>query len=262
MRAKIIQLGHIKTVILISLISIIGSVLVYIPIGYLIEGKVHFTGIVISILAPMIIAPSVSWYMVKLLIKIHHLEIEMRELATFDSLTKVMSRKTFLTNTQTIYELIQRDKLSLAMLYIDIDNFKKINDTYGHSIGDVVLRDFGYILKELKRRSDLVGRLGGEEFAFILPETNMKGATNFADNLRNIVNNKIVKYDNISISYTISIGVSVFNNNNQVNLDELTKQSDEALYIAKHSGKDSTIIYEANKSLGEERGYTAEILSF
>jgi len=244
MRETIIKLGRVKTIIVIALIAIIGSVLVFIPIGYLLLGEIHPVDIIIAMLIPMIISPIISWYTVGLIFKIHNLEVKMRELATFDSLTKVMSRKAFLTNALTIYELMQRNKLSLAILYIDIDNFKNINDTYGHIVGDEVLKDFGHILKEYKRGSDLVGRLGGEEFAIVLPKTDVEGATTFADNLRKTVNNSIVKYKDITISYTISIGISVLDQNNHVDFNNLIKQSDEALYFAKNSGKNCTKLYD------------------
>lgn len=245
MRAKIIQLGRIKTVILISLVSVISSVLIYLPFAYLLEGEVLVTGIIITVIVPMLIAPSVSWYIIGLLIKMHHLEVEMRDLATFDSLTNVMSRKAFLTNAQTIYQLNKREKSSLALLYIDIDDFKKINDTHGHAIGDEVLKDFGHVLKKYKRESDLVGRLGGEEFAFVLPRTDIEGAVNFAEHLKNIINSNIVTYEQIHISYTVSIGISVFDKDNQINLDKLIHQADKALYTAKNSGKDCIIVYKA-----------------
>lgn len=252
MRKIIAQLGHIKSLLIITLFSTIASILIYIPVAYLIDDTILFSGILIAVIAPMIIAPSVSWYMIRLIIQIDLLETQMRELATFDNLTKVMSREAFLTNAQTIYKLIQRDKSLLAVLYIDIDDFKKVNDTYGHSIGDKVLKDFGHILRENTRKSDLVGRLGGEEFAFILADINSNGAIKFANNLRDRVNNTVVKLDDISISYSISIGISIFSNKKQVNLEELINQSDKALYIAKNSGKNCTILYEGNKSQEEE----------
>ena len=97
-RNKIVELGQIKIVSIITLISIVISILVYMVIGYLIEGKIVITGILIATIVSSIIAPSISWYMIGLLIKVHYLEIEMRTLATYDSLTKVLSRKAFLTN--------------------------------------------------------------------------------------------------------------------------------------------------------------------
>jgi len=242
MRNKIVKLGRSKIVGIITLISIAISILVYMVIGYLIEGNIAITGILIAIIVSLIMAPLISWYMIGLLIKVHYLEIEMRTLATYDSLTKVLARKAFLTNAQNIYQIHQREKNILSILYIDIDDFKNINDTYGHKIGDDVLKSFGKILQDNKRESDIVGRLGGEEFAYILPSTNNDGAEQFSNNLRKIVNSQTIQLNNIDLTYSISIGVSVLNNNT-IDLETLIHQADEALYIAKHSGKDCTIIY-------------------
>lgn len=240
---KIVELGHIKTVILISLFSLVFSVLFLFAVGYFTGLEINPINYVNSILAPLIIAPIASWYIIKLLISTYHLEAKMRKMATYDTLTNVMSRRSFLTNAQAVYALVQRNNSSIAILYIDIDSFKKVNDTYGHSTGDEVLKNFGNILMEHKRESDLVGRLGGEEFTFLLPETNMKGAVKFADRLRDIVNNSVIIFDGATLSYSVSIGISVCNNDNEVTFDELVKQSDKALYVAKKSGKDCTILY-------------------
>lgn len=184
--------------------------------------------------------------MIGLLIKIHHLEVEMRKLATYDSLTNIFSRKAFLTNSESLLSLTKKDKSILAILYIDIDNFKQINDTYGHNVGDEVLKSFGKILKNSKKENDIVGRLGGEEFAFLLSKTDIKGAIEFANKLHTIINKDKVPYSNTVLQYTVSIGVSIFNQNNQVELQTLLQQSDEALYQAKHSGKNCTKLYKEN----------------
>ena len=104
MRVKITQYGQFKTVVLITLVSVISSVLIYLSIGNFTREGIVFSGIIISIVVPAVITPSVSWYMIGMLIKIHHLEVEMRELATYDSLTKVMSRKAFLTNSEVLHQ--------------------------------------------------------------------------------------------------------------------------------------------------------------
>lgn len=243
MRETIAKLGQVKTIILITIFAIISSELIYIMLAYFIIGEVRSIGFFISFIAPAILAPITSWFTIGLLIKVHYLELEMRELATYDDLTKVLSRKAFLTNAEILYQLAKRDRTSLAMLYIDIDDFKNINDKYGHSIGDKVLTLFGDILKESKRESDLVGRLGGEEFAYILPSTDSVGASSFAKNLKEKLKESYLEHDNLKINYTISIGVSIYSTENNVKLEELINQADEVLYSAKHSGKNKVVIY-------------------
>lgn len=242
-RTRIIKLGLVKTVFLITLFSIISSITMYIAVWYFFLEELLFSGIVMSTLTPAILTPLISWYIIKLLIKIHQSEIEMEKLITYDHLTTVMARQPFLINAQTIYNASKRDKLSMAVLYIDIDDFKKINDTYGHFIGDKVLISFGEILNTTKRASDLVGRLGGEEFAFILPSSDADGAKKFASKLIKIINETVIPFDDFKIKFAISIGIAIFNQNNLVSLDELFKQSDKALYIAKNSGKNCSELY-------------------
>lgn len=243
MRVKIAKLGRVKTIIIITVFSIIASEIMYIFLGKFLGVEVHKVGFIISGVVPLTLVPLTSWFTIGLLIKIHHMEVEMRELATFDDLTKVMSRKAFLTNAEVLYKLNKRDSKPLAMLYIDIDDFKDINDKYGHNIGDMVLSSFGEKLKENKRESDLVGRLGGEEFAFVLPETDGSGAQTFAKHLKDKIEEQYILYDGLKLRYTISIGISIFNEKNKVNLETLIKQSDISLYGAKNSGKNEIVIY-------------------
>lgn len=247
MREKIADLGQVKTILIITILSVIASEILYMILGYFLVGSVHKIGFIISFVVPFILAPTTSWFTIGLLIKVHYLELEMRELATYDDLTKVMTRKAFLTNADVLYKLAKRDDSSLAILYIDIDDFKDINDKYGHDIGDKVLNSFGTVLRENKRASDLIGRLGGEEFAYILPETDSNGALKFANNLRNILKKQYLKNGNIEVHYSISIGISIFDSKNKVSLEELIKQSDESLYSAKHAGKDNIVLYDSNK---------------
>lgn len=243
MRSMIIKNGQIKTILFITVISVIISELFFFIVSYSLAVTIVLKGILISFIIPLIVTPILSWYLVSLIIKIHHLEVKMRNLATYDSLTNVLSRKAFMTNAEVLYQLNKREQSTLAFLYIDIDDFKKINDKYGHQAGDVVLKSFGEILDKNRRESDIVGRLGGEEFAYVLPETNIQGAMKFSNNLRNIINNQFIEFDNIKIKYTISIGVSICDCNNMVFLDELIRQADEALFIAKHQNKDCVIEY-------------------
>jgi len=197
----------------------------------------------ISIIAPALIAPSVTWYIVGLLIKINQLECEQRTLATYDILTGLLLRRPLLEKFKALLRLIERNNSSLSLAYIDIDNFKKINDTYGHAGGDAVLESFGANLREIMRKSDLVGRIGGEEFIIVLPDTDINSAINVLNKIRRSIKSKTLNFSNQPIQYTVSIGVTVFNKDNQVGLEKLIMQSDYALYTAKCSGKNCIAKY-------------------
>jgi diguanylate cyclase len=246
MRNKIAKIGRTGIVTLITIFSVIASVVITVAILILFSSEVEPLPIFISIIAPAIIAPTVSWYMVGLVIKIHQLEMEMRTLATYDTLTGVMTRGAFLSNIESIYQIIRRNKSSLSLVYIDIDDFKKINDTYGHPGGDAVLKSFSSIIKKCNRKSDLVGRIGGEEFAIALPDTGLDGSIQISNKIRLLAKNTRVKYSSKTIQYTVSIGVALFGQENQIDLEQLIRQSDNALYKAKSSGKDCVMEYKAN----------------
>ena len=234
-------MGRIKTVILITIISIIASVVISLAMLVVSGSEIRFFNMMVSVVTPMIIAPAVTWYMVGLFITIHHLEEKMRKLATYDMLTGAMTRHAFLEAYENIYYYNQRNKLSLAMIYIDLDDFKKINDTYGHAGGDETLISLSYIIKEHKRKSDIFGRMGGEEFILVLPDTSVDGAISLANKLRCLAKQTKVKYRQNDIQYTVSMGVAVFEPCHQVNLEQLISQADNALFQAKHLGKDCVV---------------------
>ena len=199
-----------------------------------------------SIIVPAIIAPSVTWYITGLLIKIHKLEKESKALATYDTLTGLLTRHAFQANIESVFKRTIRNRTLLSLAYIDIDDFKNINDVYGHAAGDEVLKSFGFTMKNNLRDSDLVGRAGGEEFVLALPDTNLKNAISILNKIRLLTKDKGVEIHDQMIYFTISIGVTQYEHNNRVSFEQLVKQSDDALYMAKNNGKDCVIEYKAN----------------
>jgi diguanylate cyclase (GGDEF)-like protein len=199
-----------------------------------------------SIVVPMIITPAVVWYIVSLLLEVHRLEEEQRHLATYDMLTGLMTRRAFLESSSALIKLMGRKKTLMALAYIDIDNFKNVNDIHGHAGGDEVLKSFASLLHGHLRESDLVGRIGGEEFAIALPYTDLNNSIDVLEKIRLSSKNDAVNCSSKTIQYTISIGVTIFDSDNPVNLEQLATQSDNALYKAKNSGKDCIVKYKAN----------------
>ncbi|MCD6433021.1 MAG: GGDEF domain-containing protein, partial [Sulfurimonas sp.] len=152
---------------------------------------------------------------------------------TIDSLTGAYNRRYLYSISEELIALTKREKRHLSVSMIDIDNFKKINDTYGHNIGDEVIKTVVNIIKRSKRDSDLSIRFGGEEFVILFPNTNIEQSTIVLEKIRqaieqcNLINN---------VSFTVSIGVSEFIYNEN-NMEKAIKRADERLYIAKNSGK-------------------------
>ena len=164
-----------------------------------------------------------------------------------DSMTDLYNRRYFYTVANDMINLSHREKKSLSVIMIDIDFFKKINDTYGHAVGDIVIKKFAEIMIEHTRKSDIVARMGGEEFVILLPNTDLEGARKISLILREAVEKEVIKInDTISVSFTISIGVTVVAQN-ELEIDDALNRADKALYHAKKSGRNRVeVLYKTN----------------
>jgi diguanylate cyclase (GGDEF)-like protein/PAS domain S-box-containing protein len=165
------------------------------------------------------------------------LEQELRTQATTDALTGLPNRRQFLNDLESELSLIQRHRdLTTALLMLDLDHFKVINDEYGHSTGDEVLKHFARQLIQVSRRSDKLGRLGGEEFCLLLPRTSTEQACQMAERLRARVADGNVQVGNSQLNYTVSIGVSMVLTSDK-KVDDALARADAALYRAKDAGR-------------------------
>lgn len=160
----------------------------------------------------------------------------LEKLANIDSLTRLSNRRHTMEQMQVQIELANRHQLDLMIAIADLDYFKKINDTFGHAAGDRVLQAFGTLCKSVLRSSDLVGRIGGEEFLIALPHTDRVAAKNTLENLSQKVKELGGNLDIDGLTLSISCGLVA--NNAEFELAELLVQADEALYKAKQKGRD------------------------
>ena len=171
------------------------------------------------------------------------------ELATKDGLTKLFTHRHFFTLLDTELKRTARYNHVMSVLMMDIDNFKSINDTYGHQVGDKILREVAKVISTTVRKIDMPARYGGEEFAVLLPETSIDGAKIVAEKLRQKVSEIVIELnDSTKVSATISIGVASFPD---VDGDELAlmEQADKALYQAKNNGKNCVYVCENGEFL-------------
>ncbi len=204
--------------------------------------EIRSSEIIIVIIAPLIITVMVTWYLFGLLIKLDTLEKEMRNLATYDQLTNTLTRKAFFEKANEYKKIADRESKKIILMMIDLDHFKKINDTYGHITGDFVLKSFGKVLNQYKRETDLIGRFGGEEFTLLLWGANSSGAIKYADYLHDKIRNLPLHYDGNTINISVSIGISDTESSN-IEIKELIDQADKALYQAKETGRNKTIVF-------------------
>ena len=168
------------------------------------------------------------------------------ELATKDGLTKLYIYRHFYTLLETELKRSARYNHEMTLLMMDIDNFKPINDTYGHPVGDQVLREIANCISQTVRKIDIASRYGGEEFTVILPETNAKDARIIAERLRkNISDIRVRTKEGVEISPTISIGMSEYPSS-AMDEQTLIELADVALYNAKNNGKNCICEYSPN----------------
>lgn len=171
-------------------------------------------------------------------------DFELRALAMTDFLTKTLNRRAFTMRAEQALAMAQRTGAPLALLMIDIDHFKRINDEHGHAAGDAVLTAVARSIGVSLRKQDTLGRYGGEEFGVLLPATNLAGAQVLAEKLRSMVENMPCRVGSKHVSVTISIGITLCQascTTCRSNLNELLDDADKALYQAKHSGRNRSV---------------------
>ena len=165
----------------------------------------------------------------------------LRELADVDGLTGLYNRRHFFELAQYEFDKCKASNEKIALVMMDIDHFKSINDTYGHSFGDEVLKELCSRCKRNIRNKDIIGRYGGEEFILIMPQIEEDSLVAITGGLRRAVEEKNFVYDDISVKVTMSVGVALIHDSIS-NLEQLNQIADQALYEAKRNGRNQVVI--------------------
>jgi diguanylate cyclase (GGDEF)-like protein len=161
----------------------------------------------------------------------------LQDLAWRDPLTGIMTRGYFLERAEKELLRTQRYGHTLAVIMLDVDHFKQVNDRYGHGASDQVLKTLCQRWLDTLRNSDLLGRIGGEEFAILLPQNDLEAALQSAERIRSITASQPVHSDGIDINCTVSCGVTLLDNNQNDSIQDALKRADNALYNAKKRGR-------------------------
>lgn len=162
-------------------------------------------------------------------------------MAIQDGMTGIYNKRYFTEFLDREIAVASRHGHPLTLVMFDVDHFKKVNDAHGHLAGDAVLKDLANRIRPRIRREDLFARYGGEEFACVLPSTAMTGGIVFADQLRQLVEEKPCRFDSLHISFTISLGVTTLQRGTTVDSATLIKRADDNLYAAKRAGRNIVI---------------------
>lgn len=171
---------------------------------------------------------------------------EVERLSLTDPLTGLKNRRGFEGNARRSIDIAIRYKHPLSVMMLDIDHFKRVNDTYGHATGDKVLAGIALICRQVMRTTDLIARFGGEEFCFLFPETPAEKAFSLAERIRTSISAVIFEADAQSFSVTVSIGISECISTGD-SLENLLVRSDEALYKAKNTGRNRVLIWNSSQ---------------
>ena len=172
--------------------------------------------------------------------------LKLRELADTDFMTGLMNRRSFLAVAEDAVAFSRRYKRSMATLMIDIDHFKKINDTYGHAAGDDAIKRVADIINQSIRTTDKAARFGGEEFVVLLREIDQETAVLLADRIRSSIESATVRHGDIVIPLTVSVGLALFDETDR-DVQDVIERADQGLYVAKKTGRNRTFLMPATE---------------
>ena len=171
--------------------------------------------------------------------RMRHYNAQLQELASHDPLTGIMNARAYYRVCDQAIHASQRQQSGFSVLFVDLDHFKSINDRYGHAVGDEVLREVAQTLQRHIRRSDALGRIGGEEFSVFLPDTSIQGAQELAEKLRVAVESLRITTAGQTLQITASIGVAggQFVKDTPPSMKHIQQQADQAMYEAERAGR-------------------------
>lgn len=194
-------------------------------------------GVAISLKSEDTNLKNINFLLNTVLLVIHNCMLyhKILDLSIIDELTSLYNRRKIMEILKTEIERSERYNYDLSVILCDVDDFKKVNDTYGHKMGDVVLKKVSTVLKNSLRKVDFVGRFGGEEFLIVSPQTTINNAVMLAERIRRVLES--VTFEGLDRRVTISMGISSFESGKDI--DKLINEADVALYKAKYSGKNS-----------------------
>jgi diguanylate cyclase (GGDEF)-like protein len=173
--------------------------------------------------------------------RVEKLNDELKVISRVDGLTGLFNRRYWQERFEREFKLTIRSKKPISVLMLDIDHFKKVNDTHGHQAGDRVIQSLSMLIRKATRETDITGRYGGEEFVVLLPDTNRETAMIVGERIRKVAQRYVVSHDNVDINFTISAGIAEFDSKYTQPLMWL-EAADQALYNAKNSGRNKVLL--------------------
>ncbi|HEX7026715.1 MAG TPA: diguanylate cyclase [Gammaproteobacteria bacterium] len=227
-----------STLLLVVLIACTAAL-----IDFALHGAVHAKPVYFSALIGLVVAPLVLYLFVGLVSQLDRSEEKLKALSIMDDLTDVYNRRYFIEQAEKEMAKAVRYGTVFSIMAVDIDHFKKINEDYGHFAGDAVLRAVSNTCMNNLRTMDIFARFGGEEFIFLIPESDKIDVPAFAEKVLHALEQTEVEYEKHTIRFTVSIGVKTFDKT-ILSLEGLLKAAEDALDEAKRRGRNCVVIYE------------------
>ncbi|HUQ52602.1 MAG TPA: GGDEF domain-containing protein [Gammaproteobacteria bacterium] len=236
LKASLKRFGLPAAVIFVTAGSIVLSVAISATIHALIGMPMRGSAWAVTVLCPAIIGPVMSWWTFDLVLKVERAHEQLRLQSNIDHLTGIFNRRYFMDRLREEIDRCQRHGTSFAVAFIDVDNFKRINDEHGHLSGDEILCQLTQICTKQVRDIDTLARIGGEEFALLLPQTTAAEAAQLVERLRASVAATRAKVGDGWLDVTVSIGLTG-SSRDRLDVNGILRRADEALYAAKRQGK-------------------------
>jgi len=237
------QIWIMKRVALATGVSVLASVAITVAAYYLFMGTLEHSllGVAIAVVAPVLIAPLGSYYHISLSHRLQQANQRLKVLSELDSLTSTLNRRTFMSIAEKHLSLAARHGYPTSLLLLDFDHFKQVNDQHGHAMGDEVLVQTLNRIKAIVRDTDVIARIGGEEFVLLLPHTAREGAEFLSERILEQVRDLEVARNARSVRITVTMGGATCPTST-CTLDELMSRADKLLYAAKQAGRDRCIV--------------------
>jgi diguanylate cyclase (GGDEF)-like protein len=241
----LLKLGVPRALALITLIAVTGSVLTTAVVMWLIPGPTEFFwyGMIVAVVSPALSAPGLGMIAISMVYRLNAAQTALTLAAETDALTGVANRRSFMAQAELAFATARSTGVSFAVVMLDIDHFKAINDAHGHGIGDEVIRDVAQACQAALRSNDCFARFGGEEFIALLQVTTIGDAEAVAEVLRKTV--ATLTFDNRTPpSVTVSLGVAGYLTSSD-SLHDILNEADRQLYAAKAAGRNRVMVASA-----------------
>ncbi len=233
------KLGPVKLLLLLTISASILSFSISILLRLLIDGYIVWRAMLFPLAVPILLTPFIGYFFVTLLFELDKTKNQLTVLSMTDDLTGLFNRRYFLVQAQKELTRAQRYGQEFSMLFIDLDDFKMINDRYGHPAGDKILRMVGSVCMDELREVDVLSRYGGDEFAILTPGLQTSQAVQYADRLRKLLAETKTLYHGHVLRTAVSIGVVTWTPAIS-DMEGLIYLMDRAMYAAKNGGKNKT----------------------